>query len=110
MVSRPREPIGILSPSSNERKLYKYGGRATRDDFVDQSQEEGSLWASGGQTNYYFTKNKIRSPGDILTMNIESELYRDIGNEVKRMLSPREKGAELKQYKEQLRTKYLSHA
>lgn len=76
-------------------RIYKNGVRATRDDFVDQSQEEGSLWASSGQTNYYFTKNKVRSPGDIIILTLESDLFKDIGTEIKRTLTPREKQNEV---------------
>jgi flagellar basal body L-ring protein FlgH len=90
------------------KRLYKHGNRATRDDFIDQSQEEGSLWASSGQTNYYFTKNKIRSPGDLITLTIENDLYRDIGIETKRTLSPREKTTELALLQEQLKTKFIA--
>jgi flagellar basal body L-ring protein FlgH len=86
---------------------YKNGPRATRDDFVDQSQEEGSLWASSGQTNYYFTKNKIRSAGDLVTVVIEKDLYRDINTEIKRTLSPKEKANEIGIVQDQNRAKFL---
>jgi hypothetical protein len=90
------------------KRLYKSGSRATRDDFVDQSQEEGSLWASSGQTNYYFIKNKIRNPGDLITLTIENDLYRDIGMEVKQMLSPSEKAKEIGLIQDKFRSKFLS--
>lgn len=92
----------------DKKRLYKKGPRATKDDFVDQSQEEGSLWASSGQTNYYFTKNKIRSPGDLVTVVVEPELYRDIGIEVKRTLLPIEKDMELAVVQKKMRTKFLA--
>jgi flagellar basal body L-ring protein FlgH len=95
-----------LEPES--RKNYKNGSRATRDDFVDQSQEEGSLWASNGQTNYYFTRNKVRSPGDIITLLIDNSLYRDIGAEIKRALSPREKQNEVDQVQAQFKNKFMA--
>ncbi len=78
-----------------KKRIYKNGMRATKDDFIDQSQEEGSLWASTGQTNYYFTKNKIRIAGELISVTIENDLFLDIGSEIKRMLSPREKAREL---------------
>jgi flagellar basal body L-ring protein FlgH len=77
------------------KRLYKNGMRATRDDFIDESQNEGSLWGSDGQTNYYFTKNKVRSVGDIVTVNVEEGLIKDIGTEVKRTLDENEKQAEM---------------
>ncbi len=70
--------------------------RVTREDFVDSSQEEGSLWASSGQTNYYFTKNKIRNPGDIISISIESELHQNILSEIKKTLNSKEEAIELK--------------
>jgi hypothetical protein len=89
------------------RRQYKNGSRATRADFVDESQNEGSLWASDGQTNYYFTKNKIRSVGDILTINVEADLLRDIGLEARRTLTPREREYELAAAQERIRAKVL---
>ncbi len=77
------------------RRLYKNGSRATRKDFIDDSQNEGSLWASSGQTNYYFTQNKVHGAGDILTIKIGPDLVRDIGFEVKRSLTPAEMDTEL---------------
>jgi flagellar basal body L-ring protein FlgH len=87
------------------KHLYRNGQRVTRDDFIDQSQEEGSLWASTGQTNYYFTKNKIRSPGDLVSLNIENELFREIGHEIKKSLTPREKDKEIELYQEGIRNR-----
>lgn len=77
------------------KRLYKNGNRATRDDFVDDSQNEGSLWASDGQSNYFFSKNKVRGVGDILTVTLEPDMIRDIGVEVKRTLNENEKDIEM---------------
>ncbi len=104
MVSSGTHPN--LEPE--KKHLYKNGARATRDDFVDHSQEEGSLWASSGQTNYYFTKNKVRNPGDIISLNIETELYKDIGIEVRNTLSPGEKAKEIETTQSQFRTKFMA--
>jgi flagellar basal body L-ring protein FlgH len=82
----------VMKPST--QRNYKNGSRATADDFIDSSPNEGSLWASGGQTNYYFTKNKIRGVGDIVTVTVEQELVRDIALEVRRGLTPRERDSE----------------
>ncbi len=70
---------------------YKNGNRATRADFVDESPNEGSLWASDGQTNYYFTKNKIRGVGDIVTVNMENNIISDLVSEIRRTLTEGEK-------------------
>jgi flagellar basal body L-ring protein FlgH len=94
---------------SQAKSPFKNGKRATRDDFIDQSQEEGSLWASSGQTNYYFTKNKVRSPGDIVTVKVENDLYRAITEEIKKSLSPDEKTVELIEAKEHLRDRLVQN-
>jgi hypothetical protein len=99
----PGEEDGSMAEESGYRavvpppvkRLYKNGARATRADFVDESPNEGSLWASDGQTNYYFTKNKIRGIGDIVTVTIEAPMVKDVGLEVRRSLTPREREAEL---------------
>lgn len=79
----------------NVRRQYKNGQRATRADFVDDSQNEGSLWASDGQTNYYFTKNRIRGVGDIITIKMENPFLQDVGAEIRRTLTNSEKDAEI---------------
>ena len=73
---------------------FKNGFRATRKDFVDESSNEGSLWASDGQTNYYFTRNKIRGVGDIINVTSEGELVRDVASEITRTLSKDERDQE----------------
>jgi flagellar basal body L-ring protein FlgH len=77
------------------KRQYKNGTRATSADFVDESQNEGSLWGSDGQTNYYFTKNKVRGVGDIITITMEDGLLKDAGTEVKHTLTDNEKEAEI---------------
>jgi flagellar basal body L-ring protein FlgH len=85
------------------RRMYKNGNRATQADFRDESPNEGSLWATDGQTNYYFTKNKVRSPGDIISIDMEQDMIRDIGSDIKRTLTPREKETELALAQDRLR-------
>jgi flagellar basal body L-ring protein FlgH len=82
----------ILPTVQRNYKPLNY--RHTQKDFID-NDNTGSLWASNGQTNYYFTKNKIRAPGDIITLKVEKGLFQDIGAEIKRLLSPSEKESEL---------------
>jgi flagellar L-ring protein precursor FlgH len=89
------------------KRLYKNGSRATRDDFVDDAQNEGSLWASDGQSNYFFSKNKVRGVGDILTVTLENDLIHDIGVEVKRTLSEQEKDIELQLAQERANARIL---
>lgn len=77
------------------KRLYKNGSRATRADFLDDATNEGSLWGSDGQTNYYFTKNKIRGVGDIVSVVIDAGMVKDLGSEVKRTLTESERYTEL---------------
>lgn len=89
------------------RKQYKSGGRASRADFIDESPNEGSLWGSDGQTNYYFTKNKIRGIGDIVSITVAQELVKGIVTEVQRTLSPKEREAELALAQARIRARVL---
>jgi flagellar L-ring protein precursor FlgH len=77
------------------RRSYRSAARATRADFSDDGQNEGSLWASDGQTNYYFTKNKVRSVGDLVSIKVEGEMLKDIGQEIKKTLTRSEREMEL---------------
>lgn len=77
------------------RRQYKNGMRATRADFLDETPNEGSLWASDGQTNYYFTKNRVRGMGDIIGITIEEPMVKDIAIEVTRTLTQKEIQIEL---------------
>lgn len=79
-----------FAESNSGRVLYKKGMRATRFDFIDESPNEGSLWASDGQINYYFTKNKIHAVGDIVTLSLDDHMIRDIGLEIRGKLNPLE--------------------
>lgn len=103
MNIRTPTTVGQVQPPI--KRIYKNGSRATKDDFVDQSQEEGSLWASSGQTNYFFTKNRIRSPGDLITLVVEADLLKDIGGAVKKSLSAKEKNLEVEALQTQIREK-----
>lgn len=82
---------------------YRNGFRATRADFIDDKPSEGSLWSSSGQTNYYVTKNKMRSVGDIVSINVEDPLLKDIASEIKRGLVAPEQDQEIAVAQEKLR-------
>lgn len=116
MVERARESLPETSGGKWKERGYlnaekhKFPHRYTKDDFIDHSQEEGSLWASSGQTNYYFTKNRIRNPGDLITLTIDNDLYRDIGVEMKRVLSEGERVAEIAAVQAQFRAKTFAAA
>ena len=91
-------PAPLLPPKNR----YKKGNRATRSDFVDDDPNEGSLWASDGQINYYFVKNKVRGLGDLISINVEAELIKNLRSEILRTLTPQERGAEFDDAKKRL--------
>lgn len=74
---------------------FKNGVRASRADFWDESQNEGSLWASNGQTNYFFTKNSVKGVGDIISINLQDRFISDIAAELKRNLTEDEMDIEV---------------
>lgn len=82
------------------KKIYKNGARATRKDFQDDAGE-GSLWSDGGQANYYFSKNKVRGVGDIITLKTEPDLVRTVAAEVKARLNDDERDREVELLKAQ---------
>ena len=77
---------------------YSHGGRATRDDFIDHSAGDGSLWAGENDSNYFYSKNKVRAMGDVVTVKVEDELVRHIGEEIKKTLTPAEQEVEMALY------------
>lgn len=95
-------------PPGSAAKAFKNGFRASRADFQDDSVNEASLWGSDGQTNYYFSKNKTRSVGDIVSITAEQELVRDVGTEISRTLSGDEREVELEAAQERINTSQAS--
>jgi flagellar basal body L-ring protein FlgH len=62
--------------------------RYTRQDFVDNSPKENSLWDDQGQNNYLFSHNRERQPGDLVTVDVEKELKREIQYQLWMTLPP----------------------
>lgn len=77
------------------QKKYKNGNRASRADFVDDSRDDGSLWTSEGQTNYFLTKNQIKSQGDLVTIVVDENFLKDVAAELKRTMSPDEREVQM---------------
>ncbi len=100
----PLPPPNVRNQAQAGNNAYKNGVRATRADFQDDANE-GSLWASDGQTNYYFTKNKVRGVGDILTITTEAQLMKDVSYELARTLTPEERDVELELAQARLQAK-----
>jgi flagellar basal body L-ring protein FlgH len=77
-------------------RQYRPINRLRKEDFVDIGPSEGSLWASEGQTNYFFIKNKIKDVGDIVTLTVDEGVAKNTVAEVKKSLTPEEIRSELK--------------
>ncbi len=77
---------------------YKSGDRATKNDFYDTSANDGSLWANDQDSNYFFTKDKVRTLGDIVSVKIDDAIIRHIAEEVKKNLTPAEQEVEMAIY------------
>lgn len=77
---------------------YVRGDRATRDDFIDRASGDGSLWSGESDSNYFYSKNKVRAVGDIISVKVEDELLKTIGEEIKKSLNPAEQEVELALY------------
>lgn len=62
--------------------------RYTRQDFVDSNASENSLWDSQGQENFLFTHNRQAQPGDLVTVDVDKELKREIQYQLWMTLPP----------------------
>jgi flagellar basal body L-ring protein FlgH len=63
--------------------------RTTAQTFMaDSVKNEKSLWSEDGQNNYLFARNKLKAPGDLVTVMIEDGLRKDMVDSVKRILPP----------------------
>ena len=72
-------------PASPQASEYH---RVTRNDFVDKNSAENSLWDAQGQNNYLFSHNRRRDPGDIVTVDVEKDLRREIQYQLWMTLPP----------------------
>lgn len=71
--------------------------RTTAKDFLAESaKNENSLWAEDGQNNYLFARNKLKAPGDLVTVMIEDNLRKDMVDSVKRLLPPEYRDQEIR--------------
>lgn len=64
--------------------------------FAENAKNENSLWSEEGQNNYLFARNKLRTPGDLITVVIEDRLRKDMVDSVKRILPPEYQDADIK--------------
>lgn len=67
------------------------GRRVTRRDFMDRDARENSLWDGQGQSNYLFSNNRRREPGDMITADVEKDLRREIQYQLWLTLPPEQR-------------------
>lgn len=72
---------------SIKRKYNNEAPRVTVSNFHD-NKNDGSLWAGNGNDNYLFTKNKWKRNGDIILVNVQTQLKNMITMELKRAFPP----------------------
>lgn len=77
---------------------YARGDRATRADFIDRAPGDGSLWTGENDSNYFYSKTKVRAMGDIISVKVEEEMVKHIGEEIKKSLTPAEQEVEMALY------------
>ncbi len=65
--------------------------RYTKSDFVDRVANENSLWDGQGQDNFLFSQNRQREPGDLITVDVEKELKREIQYQLWMTLPPEQR-------------------
>jgi flagellar basal body L-ring protein FlgH len=77
---------------------YARGDRATKADFIDRSSGDGSLWTGESDSNYFYSKTKVRAMGDIISVKVEEEMVKHIAEEIKKSLNPAEQEVEMALY------------
>jgi flagellar basal body L-ring protein FlgH len=77
---------------------FVHGDRATRDDFYDNAPGDGSLWSKENDANYFFTKGKNHTTGDIISVKLEDSMVKQVAEEVKKSLTPAEQEVEMALY------------
>lgn len=64
--------------ADQDREVNLPRRRYTRKDFQDAADSTSSLWNPTGQTNYYFSQNQRFDPGDLVIVEVERGLRREI--------------------------------
>lgn len=71
--------------------------RVKAQDFIaENGKNENSLWSEEGQNNYLFAANKLKAPGDLVTVVIEDQLRKDMVDSVKKVLPPEYRDQEIR--------------
>lgn len=76
-----------VAPQVKRQYTQTDSPRVTASNFYD-NRNDGSLWAGDGNENYLFTKNKWKRNGDIILVNVQTQLKNEITMELKRAFPP----------------------
>lgn len=63
---------------------------------AEAEKNENSLWHDDGQTNFLFSRNRTKAPGDLITVQIDERLRADMVNSVRTLLPPEYRDAEIR--------------
>ena len=94
-----RQDIEKSRGYANSGSGFARGDRATRADFQDNTPNDGSLWANENDSNYFFTKGKVRTNGDIISVKLEDPMIKQFAEEIKKSLTPAEQEVEMAIYR-----------
>lgn len=72
-----------LNPVTKRQYTPENKVRIKANDLLD-NDNEGSLWVGAGQDNYLFSRNNSKRHGDIVVINVQSKLKKDITLELSR--------------------------
>lgn len=64
--------------------------------WAESVKNENSLWNGEGQSNHLFAQNKLKMPGDLVTISIEDALRKDMVNSVRKLLPPEHRDADIR--------------
>lgn len=59
-------------------------------------KNENSLWNDEGQSNFLFSRNRTKLPGDLVTVTIDDRLRRDMVDSVRKLLPPEYRDADIR--------------
>ena len=98
-----QQPSNNLHSTNFNRNIQpnvkrQYGNQKKRYTSSDMSDNgnEGSLWSGAGQENYLFSRNNVKRQGDIVVIQVQDKLKKNITLELSRafpdMLKKKKKG------------------
>ncbi|MEX1099194.1 MAG: flagellar basal body L-ring protein FlgH, partial [Bacteriovoracaceae bacterium] len=86
--------LGGYPAASKQRNVYpkvkrQYGSRRARAEDLRDNQDDGSLWSGKNSESFLFVTNNIKKRGDIVIIEVLTEMKEDITAELKRTFPDR---------------------